>query len=157
MSRRNNNNSQNLLLFLISTAAIFHYCFDHVVVHGFIALKNHRHHCTASSSQYHYNVWEYCNSNHILNLSNNNPFGNYTPQTPQESDNNIDNIESESSDGGGIKRGNRFSKHAPDANKLDAKEFRSELMKNMKEDLEKRRAADPTRGNQITKNYLDNI
>ena len=51
-------------------------------------------------------------------------------------------------------KANRFSKFAPDANALDANDFRSQLKENMKADLERRRAADPNRGNQPTKNYL---
>jgi hypothetical protein len=54
-------------------------------------------------------------------------------------------------------RANRFSKFAPDANELDADDFRSQLKENMKADLERRRAADPTRGNQITRNYLEGL
>jgi hypothetical protein len=55
------------------------------------------------------------------------------------------------------KKASRFSKFAPDANELDAEEFRAQLKENMKADLEKRRATDPSRGNQPTKSYLDNL
>lgn len=53
-------------------------------------------------------------------------------------------------------RGNRFSKYAPDTS-LPKEEFREQLKENMKRDLERRRAADPNRGNQPAKNYLDNL
>ena len=55
-----------------------------------------------------------------------------------------------------ILKASRFSKFAPDAS-LDAKLFRSQLKENMKADLERRRAADPNRGNQPTRNYLDGL
>ena len=51
----------------------------------------------------------------------------------------------------------RFSKFAPDANALDANDFRSQLKENMKADLERRRAEDPNRGNQPTRNYLEGL
>ena len=54
-------------------------------------------------------------------------------------------------------KGNRFSKFAPDANTLDANDFRSQLKENMKAELERRRAADPNRGNQPTRNYLKGL
>jgi len=54
-------------------------------------------------------------------------------------------------------KGNRFSKFAPDANTLDANDFRSQLKENMKAELERRRAADPNRGNQPTRNYLEGL
>eukprot|EP00531_Pseudo-nitzschia_arenysensis_P003275 CAMPEP_0116139710 /NCGR_PEP_ID=MMETSP0329-20121206/13456_1 /TAXON_ID=697910 /ORGANISM="Pseudo-nitzschia arenysensis, Strain B593" /LENGTH=120 /DNA_ID=CAMNT_0003634769 /DNA_START=86 /DNA_END=448 /DNA_ORIENTATION=- len=50
----------------------------------------------------------------------------------------------------------RFSAFAPDPN-LGDNEFRSQLMENMKADLERRRNEDPNRGNQIAKNYLDSL
>ena len=50
----------------------------------------------------------------------------------------------------------RFSKFAPDIN-LEASDFRAQLRENMKADLERRRNEDPNRGNQISKNYLDNL
>ena len=50
----------------------------------------------------------------------------------------------------------RFSKFAPDLN-LDAADFRLQLRENMKADLERRRNADPNRGNQISKSYLDSL
>lgn len=50
----------------------------------------------------------------------------------------------------------RFSAFAPDPN-LNDDEFRSQLMENMKADLERRRNEDPNRGNQIAKNYLDSL
>eukprot|EP00584_Thalassiosira_punctigera_P007665 CAMPEP_0172528134 /NCGR_PEP_ID=MMETSP1067-20121228/2621_1 /TAXON_ID=265564 ORGANISM="Thalassiosira punctigera, Strain Tpunct2005C2" /NCGR_SAMPLE_ID=MMETSP1067 /ASSEMBLY_ACC=CAM_ASM_000444 /LENGTH=162 /DNA_ID=CAMNT_0013311997 /DNA_START=65 /DNA_END=553 /DNA_ORIENTATION=+ len=57
-------------------------------------------------------------------------------------------------DDSGTLKASRFSKYAPDANTLDATDFRSQLMENMKADLERRRVEDPNRGNQPTRNYL---
>ena len=54
-------------------------------------------------------------------------------------------------------KGNRFGKFAPDANTLDANDFRSQLKENMKAELERRRATDPNRGNQPTRNYLEGL
>ena len=53
-------------------------------------------------------------------------------------------------------KANRWSAHAPDPN-LPKDEFRNQLKENMKRDLEKRRAADPNRGNQPAKHYLDSL
>ena len=53
-------------------------------------------------------------------------------------------------------KASRFSKFAPDAS-LDTQDFKSELKNNMKADLERRRAADPNRGNQPTRNYLNGL
>jgi hypothetical protein len=50
----------------------------------------------------------------------------------------------------------RFSKYAPDPN-LETGDFRSELMDNMKADLERRRRENPDRGNQPAKSYLDSL
>ena len=53
-------------------------------------------------------------------------------------------------------KANRFSKFAPSAD-LEADEFREQLKANMKADLERRRQADPNRGNQVAKSYLDSL
>ena len=53
-------------------------------------------------------------------------------------------------------KANRWSKHAPDTN-LPTDEFKNQLKENMKRDLERRRAADPNRGNQPAKSYLDSL
>mmetsp|Transcript_24414 Transcript_24414/g.43735 ORF Transcript_24414/g.43735 Transcript_24414/m.43735 type:complete len:140 (+) Transcript_24414:155-574(+) len=54
-------------------------------------------------------------------------------------------------------KANRFSIFAPDANNLDATDFKSELKDNMKSDLERRRLEIPDRGNQPTRNYLNGL
>jgi hypothetical protein len=51
----------------------------------------------------------------------------------------------------------RFSKFAPDTNTLNSQDFCLQLGENMKGDLERRRAADPNRGNQPTRNYLERL
>ena len=71
------------------------------------------------------------------------------PQPPQPAASNSDSDEE-------TLKGNRFSKYAPDTS-LSKEEFREQLKENMKRDLERRRAADPNRGNQPAKNYLDNL
>jgi len=53
-------------------------------------------------------------------------------------------------------KANRFSKFAPSA-ELDDEDFRKQLKENMKADLERRRRADPRRGNQPAKSYLDSL
>lgn len=105
--------------------------------------------------------------------SNNDPIGSYlgnlnnsqasaqeannkSPQNNDINENNKDNGTDVDEDGGTLKA-SRFSKFAPDANTLDANEFRAQLKENMKADLERRRAEDPNRGNQITRNYLEGL
>ncbi len=70
-----------------------------------------------------------------------------TPESPVGTD--------EDSEGETLKA-NRWSAHAPDPN-LPTEEFRHQLKENMKRDLERRRAADPNRGNQPAKSYLDSL
>jgi hypothetical protein len=50
----------------------------------------------------------------------------------------------------------RFSKFAP-STELSSDDFRKQLKERMKQDLEERRRADPNRGNQPAKNYLDSL
>jgi hypothetical protein len=50
----------------------------------------------------------------------------------------------------------RFSQFAPDPS-METNDFRSQLMDNMKEDLERRRRENPNRGNQPAKSYLDSL
>jgi len=59
-------------------------------------------------------------------------------------------------DGSNILKANRWSKYAPDAS-LPTEEFRNQLKENMKNDLERRRAESPNRGNQPAKCYLDSL
>lgn len=86
--------------------------------------------------------------------------GNKNPGPPLNwgqptNDNNNDNPPT-LKDGEEPLKANRWSKFAPDTN-LPAEEFRNELKENMKRDLERRRAADPNRGNQPAKSYLDSL
>ena len=86
--------------------------------------------------------------------------------TPVSSDDNpnirneqttADNDDDDAEDTGGTLKAARFSIFAPDANTLDATEFREQLKDNMKAELERRRARLPNRGSQAAKNYLDNL
>jgi hypothetical protein len=55
-----------------------------------------------------------------------------------------------------VLKANRWSKYAPDAS-LPTEEFKNQLKENMKNDLERRRAQSPNRGNQPAKSYLDSL
>jgi len=87
-------------------------------------------------------------------------YANSNPGPPldwvQSSNNSNDKDDNNENEGESTLKANRFSVHAPDPN-LPTDEFRNELKENMKRDLERRRAADPNRGNQPAKNYLDNL
>lgn len=81
------------------------------------------------------------------------------PSEPSTSANSSaqNHVQQEQQDGEDTLKAARFSKFAPDANALDATDFRNQLKENMKADLERRRAQDPNRGNQPTRNYLEGL
>ncbi|KAL7525978.1 hypothetical protein ACHAXR_001248 [Thalassiosira sp. AJA248-18] len=92
--------------------------------------------------------------------NNNDPIGSYMKNSPaaaSTNNTNTQNNEPMDEDEDGTLKASRFSKYAPDANTLDATDFRSQLRENMKADLERRRAEDPNRGNQPAKHYLEGL
>eukprot|EP00557_Chaetoceros_sp_GSL56_P004961 CAMPEP_0176494464 /NCGR_PEP_ID=MMETSP0200_2-20121128/10116_1 /TAXON_ID=947934 /ORGANISM="Chaetoceros sp., Strain GSL56" /LENGTH=148 /DNA_ID=CAMNT_0017892235 /DNA_START=47 /DNA_END=493 /DNA_ORIENTATION=+ len=85
---------------------------------------------------------------------------NWTTSTPSEASNIANNDwvtkGGEEENTGSSLKANRWSKYAPDAS-LPTEEFRHQLKENMKNDLERRRAQSPNRGNQPAKSYLDSL
>jgi len=79
-----------------------------------------------------------------------------SPQPPSPQDETTVQAVDEDDDDDEQQSNTRFSKFAPDLN-LEAADFRLQLRENMKADLERRRNADPNRGNQISKSYLDSL
>mmetsp|Transcript_2022 Transcript_2022/g.4075 ORF Transcript_2022/g.4075 Transcript_2022/m.4075 type:complete len:167 (+) Transcript_2022:104-604(+) len=105
--------------------------------------------CLASSLSVNNNNWQNSWQNNNNNNNNDNSTPDYSYAQDGESSGTGQQQEQQQTN-------TRFSKHAPDPN-LDAADFRAQLRENVKADLERRRNADPNRGNQIAKSYLDSL
>ena len=104
---------------------------------------------SSSFVHYHYRI-----DTKLKNNNNSGPPLHWGRQPPTNNNNEYDATSKNEKDK--TLKANRWSKFAPDTS-LPAEEFRNELKENMKRDLERRRAADPNRGNQPAKSYLDSL